>query len=67
MLLPLECVQFAKLWSARPMKVKYARDSDTLYIGFRASGIVETRDLDEDTVPVHDALRHMAGGAMVGR
>lgn len=31
------------------MKIKYFRETDTLYIEFRASGIVETRDLDEDT------------------
>jgi uncharacterized protein YuzE len=31
------------------MKVKYFRDTDTLYIEFRAAGIVETRDLDENT------------------
>ena len=32
------------------MKVKYFKDTDTLYIEFRAVGIVESRDLDEDTV-----------------
>ncbi|PKM07736.1 MAG: hypothetical protein CVV15_09655 [Gammaproteobacteria bacterium HGW-Gammaproteobacteria-5] len=31
------------------MKIKYFRDTDTLYIEFRAAGIVETRDLDENT------------------
>ncbi len=32
------------------MKVKYFKDTDTLYIEFRAVEIVESRDLDEDTV-----------------
>ena len=31
------------------MKIKYFRDTDTIYIEFRADGIVETRDLDENT------------------
>ncbi|MEO1082037.1 MAG: DUF2283 domain-containing protein [Pseudomonadota bacterium] len=37
------------------MKAKYFRDTDTLYIEFRAGDIVETRDLDEDTVIDLDA------------
>ena len=32
------------------MKVKYFQDTDTLYIEFRADHIVETRDLDENTL-----------------
>jgi len=32
------------------MRVKYFKDTDTLYIEFRALEIVESRDLDEDTV-----------------
>ena len=32
------------------MKVKYFKDTDTLYIEFRAVGIIESRDLDEDAV-----------------
>ena len=31
------------------MKVKYFAETDTLYIEFRAHGIVETRDLDVNT------------------
>ena len=31
------------------MKIKYFRDTDTLYIEFRAVAVGETRDLDEDT------------------
>ena len=37
------------------MKVQYFQDTDTLYIEFRAGEIVETRDLDEDTVIDLDA------------
>ena len=32
------------------MKVGYFPDTDTLYIEFRSGEIVETRDLDEDTL-----------------
>lgn len=32
------------------MKVQYFEDTDTLYIEFRTGAIVDTRDLDEDTV-----------------
>ena len=31
------------------MKIKYFRDTDTLYIELMAGEIVETRDLDENT------------------
>ena len=31
------------------MKVRYFPDTDTLYIEFRASDVVETKDLDENT------------------
>jgi uncharacterized protein YuzE len=37
------------------MKVKYFEDTDTLYIEFRDTGIVESRDLDENTVLDVDA------------
>lgn len=37
------------------MKVKYFQDTDTLYIEFRASGIAQTRDLDENTLLELDA------------
>jgi len=30
------------------MKIKYVRDTGTLYIEFRAGEIVETKDLDEN-------------------
>jgi uncharacterized protein YuzE len=32
------------------MKIKYFQDTDTLYIEFRAGSVVETRDLDENTL-----------------
>ena len=37
------------------MKIKYFQDTDTLYIEFRRAEIVESRDLDEDTVLDLDA------------
>lgn len=37
------------------MKVKYFRETDTLYIEFQQDGIVESRDLDENTVMDLDA------------
>ena len=32
------------------MKIRYFRDTDTLYIEFRQAETLETRDFDEDTV-----------------
>jgi uncharacterized protein YuzE len=32
------------------MKIKYFEDTDTLYIEFRQAEIVETKDLDENTI-----------------
>jgi uncharacterized protein YuzE len=32
------------------MKIKYFQDSDTLYIEFRETQVMETRDLDENTL-----------------
>jgi len=37
------------------MKVKYFQETDTLYIELRANAIVESRDLDENTVLDLDA------------
>jgi uncharacterized protein YuzE len=37
------------------MKVKYFEDTDTLYIEFRENEIVESKDLDENTVLDVDA------------
>jgi uncharacterized protein YuzE len=32
------------------MKIQYFRDTDTLYIEFNAGNIIETRDLDDNTM-----------------
>jgi len=32
------------------MKVKYFKETDTLYIEFRVNDVAESRDLDENTV-----------------
>ena len=32
------------------MKISYFKDTDTLYIEFRAVDIAETKDLDENTL-----------------
>lgn len=37
------------------MKVSYFEDTDTLYIKFRDADIVESRDLDENTILDVDA------------
>jgi uncharacterized protein YuzE len=37
------------------MKIRYFSDTDTLYIEFRDHGIVDTRDLDENTTMDLDA------------
>ena len=37
------------------MKIQYFKNTDTLYIEFRPGNIVESRDLDEDTVVDVDA------------
>ncbi|MGH8117667.1 MAG: DUF2283 domain-containing protein [Rhodanobacteraceae bacterium] len=36
------------------MKIKYFQDTDTLYIEFGTGQIVETRDLDENTLMEFD-------------
>jgi uncharacterized protein YuzE len=37
------------------MKVQYFKDTDTLYIEFRAMDVFESRDLDENTIMDLDA------------
>ena len=37
------------------MKVKYFKDTDTLYIEFRIEDVYESRDLDENTILDLDA------------
>ncbi len=46
------------------MKVQYIRDTDTLYIEFRFGDIVETRNLDADTVIDLDAEGHICAMTM---
>ena len=41
------------------MKVKYFKDTDTLYIEFRVNQIVETKDLDENTILDLDDQGHI--------
>ncbi|MEX2579572.1 MAG: DUF2283 domain-containing protein [Verrucomicrobiales bacterium] len=43
------------------MNAKYFEDTDTLYLEFRDSEIVETRDLDEDTLVDYDASGNLVG------
>lgn len=42
------------------MNIKYFADTDTLYIEFRSADIVESRDLDEDTLLDLDAAGHIS-------
>jgi uncharacterized protein YuzE len=43
------------------MKVKYFEDTDTLYIEFRDDAIVESRELDENTILDVDADGNVCG------
>lgn len=43
------------------MKAKYFQDTDTLYLEFRDSRIVETRDLDQETLLEYDADGRIVG------
>ncbi|MFQ5930635.1 MAG: DUF2283 domain-containing protein [Acidobacteriota bacterium] len=43
------------------MKIKYFQDTDTLYIEFRHAEVVETKDLDEDTLLDLDQAGHICG------
>ncbi len=43
------------------MKVKYFEDTDTLYIEFRDDAIVESRELDENTIMDVDAKGNVCG------
>ena len=43
------------------MKIQYFQDTDTLYIEFKAVEIVETRDLDENTILDLDGEGNIAG------
>ena len=41
------------------MKVKYFQDTDTLYIEFKPGEIVESKDLDENTILDMDESRNI--------
>jgi len=43
------------------MKVKYFEQTDTLYIEFREDAIVESRELDENTIMDLDAGGNVCG------
>ncbi|GMV00753.1 MAG: DUF2283 domain-containing protein [Burkholderiaceae bacterium] len=43
------------------MKIKYFADTDTLYIEFRRVAVVESRDLDENTILDLDAKGEICG------
>ena len=43
------------------MKIQYFRDTDTLYIELRSRAIVETKDLDENTLLDLDAEGKVCG------
>jgi uncharacterized protein YuzE len=43
------------------MKIKYFQDTDTLHIEFKATRVVETRDLDENTLLDLDGDGNIAG------
>ena len=43
------------------MKIKYFQDTDTLYIEFRPVGVVESRDLDENTLLDVDGEGNVCG------
>ncbi|HEY2931664.1 MAG TPA: DUF2283 domain-containing protein [Acidobacteriota bacterium] len=43
------------------MKIKYFQDTDTLYIEFRHAEVVETKDLDENTLLDLDGEGNICG------
>jgi uncharacterized protein YuzE len=47
--------------STAVMKAKYFEDTDTLYLELRDSRVVNTRDLDEDTLLDYDADGRVVG------
>jgi uncharacterized protein YuzE len=42
-----QCILWSVIWA---MRIKYFQDTDTLYIEFRQTEVVETKDLDENTI-----------------
>ena len=45
----------------KTMKAKYFQDTDTLYLELRDSEVVDTRDLDSDTILDYDAEGNVVG------
>jgi len=45
----------------RTMKARYFKDTDTLYLELRASEVVDTRDIDNDTILDYDAKANVVG------
>lgn len=43
------------------MKIKYFQDTDTLHIELRVTGVVETKDLDENTLLDLDGSGNICG------
>ncbi|MHB1956416.1 MAG: DUF2283 domain-containing protein [Sulfobacillus sp.] len=43
------------------MKIRYFQETDTLYIEFRTASVVETKDLDENTLLDLDAQGQTCG------
>ncbi|MHB1832332.1 MAG: DUF2283 domain-containing protein [Acidiferrobacteraceae bacterium] len=43
------------------MKIRYFQETDTLYIEFRTASVVETKDLDENTLLDLDAQGQICG------
>jgi uncharacterized protein YuzE len=43
------------------MKIKYFQDTDTLYIEFRQTDVIETRELDENTLLDIDLQGNLCG------
>jgi uncharacterized protein YuzE len=56
---PCECGPIVRLFAT--MKITYFQDTDTLYIEFRTSEIVETRELDENTLLDTDTQGNLCG------
>ena len=46
---------------SQTMRAKYFKDTDTLYLELRDSEVVETRDLDQDTILDYDGQGKVVG------
>ena len=43
------------------MKIQYFQDTDTLYIEFKTAEVIESKDLDENTILDVDSDGHICG------